>query len=315
MKFSDVLRDELTKSFPRRECCRLALLSALFHTAGSLALSKSGLALEFATKSEEVLGYALKGLEEFSLSERDVLLGESNGSRILKFSQNFSTNLLERLQVICYDREGVHVVRGIAPELVARPCCVKQYIKGVYLGCGTVKINGLSGYHLECNFTNETLCAQVAGLLNGEGFSFKYAERRETRALYLKDGEAISDFLAYLGASKSVLELQELLLERRLKNTDNRKNNCYLANVDKSFDASIRQVEDISVIEEALGLEQLEEDLKRTCEARLDHPDATLAELAALLGVSKSGASHRLRKVRALAEQLKRREPDAGREL
>ena len=310
MNFSANLREELSRIPVRRACCRKSALSALFHTAGSLSLSRHGFSLELTSRSEEVLDFALRLSEDYGLTEQDVLTGESGGTKSLKFSQAFSERVLGDLGIVRTDEEGPHVQRGIAAERIAQPCCRKQYVKGAFLGCGTVKINASSGYHLEMSLTNTTLCAQLAGVLNEEGFRFKYSERAEHAALYLKDAEEISDFLAYLGASRSVLELQELLLTRRRKNQDNRKNNCYLANVDKSFDASIRQVEDISVIEAKLGLSRLEEDLRRTCEERLDHPEATLAELAERLGISKSGLNHRMRRLRALAERLRGKPPE-----
>lgn len=302
MSFAGDLKAELLRTRPPHNCCQTALLSALFHTAGSLTLSRSGLAAELLTKSEALIAYALRLLRlaypDFSGS--DFLEGETNGCRNLRFSQEFSDRLLRDLRLLAGGEEP-HVERGISAGLIEKPCCKKSYVKGAYLGCGTVKINRSSGYHLEFALSGGTFCAQFAGLLNGEGFRFKYAERGENLALYLKDAEEISDFLAYLGASHSVLALQELLLERQNNNSLNRRNNCYLANVDKSVDASIRQVGYISVIEERVGLDNLDEDLRRTCEVRLDHPDASIAELAGLLGITKSGANHRLRRLREIA--------------
>lgn len=306
MSFAGDLKAELLRTRPSQNCCQTALLSALFHTAGSLSLSRTGLAAELVTKSEPLLAYALKNLHlaYSDFSEEDFLAGETNGCRNLRFSQGFSDRLLRDLLLLVRDGEGeTHVERGIAPRLTEKPCCRKAYIKGAYLGCGTIKINRSSGYHLEFSLSGGPFCAQLAGLLNGEGFRFKYAERGENVALYLKDAEEISDFLAYLGASHSVLALQELLLERQKNNSLNRRNNCYLANVDKSVDASIRQVGYISVIEERVGLSNLDEELRRTCELRLDHPDASIAELAELLGITKSGANHRLRKLKELARR------------
>ena len=304
MSFAGDLKNELLRTFPRRGCCRRAMLSAIFHTAGSLSLSRTGLSAELSVKSDLLPVYTLKLLQAHFLefSEADFLAGETNGRNTLRFSQEFSASLLAELRLLVENDAGeTHVERGIDPDLIASDCCKKAYIKGAYLGCGTVKINRSSGYHLEFPFSGEALGAQFAGILNGEGFRFKYAERGDVFALYLKDAEAISDFLAYLGASHAVLDLQELLLERQNNNSLNRRNNCYLANVDKSVSASLRQVGYISVVEERVGLDNLEEDLRRTCELRLDRPDATLAELAELLGVSKSCVNHRLRKLKEIA--------------
>ena len=311
MNFSVLLKRELTSVPLRRDCCKLAFFSALVHVAGSLSLSRAGISLEIATRSEDVMQYLVRTLAGLSVQHEDLLLGESGGVRNLKFSQATSEALLLKLGILTGTGAERHVQREMLPDLIQSPCCRRSFVKGAFLGCGSVKINASSGYHLEFFISNPSFCAQLAGILNGEGFRFKYAERAEHGVLYLKDGEEISDFLAYLGASKSVLDLQDLLLARRLKNADNRKNNCYLANVDKSFDASIRQVEDISAIERGLGLAELEPDLRRTCEQRLDHPEWTMAELADALGISKSGLNHRFRRLREIADAIRARERES----
>ena len=39
-------------------------------------------------------------------------------------------------------------------------------------------------------------------------------------------------------------------------------------------------------------------------QARLDHPDESLAELGDILEISKSGVNHRMRKLKQLAEMI-----------
>jgi len=51
-------------------------------------------------------------------------------------------------------------------------------------------------------------------------------------------------------------------------------------------------------------LSSLPEDLRETAEMRRMHPEVSMAELAALCHISKSGMSHRLRKIRAMAEEV-----------
>ena len=130
-------------------------------------------------------------------------------------------------------------------------------------------------------------------------------KRKESFILYLKNSESISDFLALLSASKSVMELQNLILSRYVNNVSNRQNNCIIANAIKNFDAAINQVYSISIIEKHLKISSLTKPLQEAAKLRMDNPECSIEELAKLAGITKSGMNHRLRKLNEIAEGIK----------
>jgi DNA-binding protein WhiA len=105
-----------------------------------------------------------------------------------------------------------------------------------------------------------------------------------------------------------------------MRNQVNRLVNCETANVGKTVDAGLRQVEIIGQIQNQAGLELLPSHLRDLAMLRLSHPDASLQELGRLLEppLGKSGVNHRFRQLRLIAEQVAGQgggEPDAhGRE-
>lgn len=130
-------------------------------------------------------------------------------------------------------------------------------------------------------------------------------KRKESAVVYIKSKEAISDFLSVVGAENSLKKFSGLVEKRDESNRSNRAANCFSGNADKAATASVRQVMAIRTIERAAGADFLSAELKETAKARLENPSASLQELAAELGISKSCLNHRMRKLTETAEKLK----------
>ncbi len=116
----------------------------------------------------------------------------------------------------------------------------------------------------------------------------------------------LSDFMAFFGGSNAVLELNDIIAYRSVRNDINRIKNCELANLDKSIEAGQKQYLAIKLIEEKIGLESLSEKLREIAIIRLENPDFTLEQIAELAGgdISKSGINHRFRKIMEIAKNL-----------
>jgi DNA-binding protein WhiA len=132
----------------------------------------------------------------------------------------------------------------------------------------------------------------------------KLTERKESFIVYFKNGDEISDFLFFLGARKAGFELNDIIVKKVMNNETNRKRNCDMGNINKQIEASLRQVKDINLIIETIGLDKLPITLKETCELRLENQDSTLDEMAKISGLSKSCLNHRLRKIAEIAKNL-----------
>ena len=126
-------------------------------------------------------------------------------------------------------------------------------------------------------------------------------------SLYVKDGEAISEILAFLGANKSVLDFEEIRVKRQMRAKVNRIVNCETANLNKTINASIEQIEAIKKLKESNYFHKLNDSLKEIANLRLENPDMPLSELGKLLKepLGKSGVNYRLKKIVDIAKELK----------
>jgi hypothetical protein len=130
--------------------------------------------------------------------------------------------------------------------------------------------------------------------------------RGRTFVVYLKEGDPIITLLTMMGAHSSILNIENIRIMKSVRNTVNRKVNCETGNLSKTVNASIKQQESIEYIRKVMGLEKLSPGLREVAEARMNNPEATLEELADMLGApSRSGINHKLRKLNSIAEQLK----------
>ena len=129
----------------------------------------------------------------------------------------------------------------------------------------------------------------------------------EGTSIYLKEGEQIVDLLNVMGAHVALMELENVRIVKEMRNDINRKVNCETANLNKVVGAAVKQLEDISYIQQTIGLHKLSPQLQELAEVRLQYPDKSLKELGMLLSepVGKSGVNHRLRKISGIAETLR----------
>lgn len=185
---------------------------------------------------------------------------------------------------------------------------MRSYLRGAFLASGSVNSPETSRYHLEIRSTyaqhNDDLCR----IMNTFDLNARTAERRNTYIAYLKESEKISDFLAVVGASASVLKFEDTRIVRDMRNSVNRLVNCENANLTKTVDAASRQIESIEHIDATVGLNQLPEKLQEIAYLRLQEPEASMKELGELLPsgpISKSGVNHRMRKIIDMADKLK----------
>ncbi|MDD2484262.1 MAG: DNA-binding protein WhiA, partial [Eubacteriales bacterium] len=204
-------------------------------------------------------------------------------------------------------REGCNYFPDdISLELVKSKCCRRAYLRGAFLGAGTMS-DPEKSYHLELICNSEALANDFRRLINGFGFKSKTAQRRNSHIVYLKEGEQISDFLALLGAHNHVMEFENVRIMKELRNKTNRIVNCENANLDKTIESAARQLYEINLINEKKGLDSLPPKLREAAQLRLENPEASLLELAEMTQppIKKSGINHRFQKIADIAQKLK----------
>ena len=126
---------------------------------------------------------------------------------------------------------------------------------------------------------------------------------------FSKDGEEISEFLALIGANNSVIKFEEIRVLKETRNDINRLVNCETANLNKTINASVKQIEDIKLIQSKNQFNNLPEILKEMAQVRLENPDMPLSELGKQLSkpIGKSGVNHRLKKISAIADEIRKK--------
>ena len=127
-------------------------------------------------------------------------------------------------------------------------------------------------------------------------------------SLYLKDGEEISKLLAFIGANKAVLKFEEIRVLRDMRNNVNRIVNCETANLNKTINAALKQIEDIKFIKKMNKFNELSEGLQEIANLRLENSDISLVELGKLLNnpIGKSGVNYRLKCISQFADELRK---------
>ena len=140
----------------------------------------------------------------------------------------------------------------------------------------------------------------------------KIVLRKKSYVVYVKEGAQIVDMLAIMEANVALMNLENIRILKEMRNSVNRKVNCETANINKTVNAAVKQIEDIRLIEQKKGFHNLNEGLAEIAELRLQYPEATLKELGMMLNpqVGKSGVNHRLRKLSEIADELRMNEED-----
>ena len=186
-------------------------------------------------------------------------------------------------------------------EQLARLCIREAFIKSGSMNDPNKK------YHLEIMFKTKKKAEEMQTLLSNFNIKARIIKREKDYMLYLKDGEEISDFLALIGANSSVIKFEEIRVLKETRNDINRLVNCETANLNKTINAAVKQIEDIKLIKKKRKFSSIPESLKEIAEVRIKNPDVSLVELGKMLSepIGKSGVNHRLKKISQIAEELR----------
>ena len=305
MSFSLQVKEELENVVPGARHCQLAELAALVTYGCVLKHDSSGTQIELKSENEKI------GRKYFTLLKKTFKIEAVAKSQMQ--TQNYrlfvtgedAFRVLEALK-IC-DTAGHLMMRHLTdPVLIKNSCCKRAYLRGCYMAVGSMS-DPYKSYHLELVCGLQAQAEQLLKILHDFSLDAKMIVRKKYYVVYMKEGENIADFLNITEAHKALMEFENTRIYKGMRNMVNRKVNCEAANITKTVNAATRQVEDIRLIREKMGLEGLPEPLRQMAYVRLENPQASLGELGKLLDppVGKSGVNHRLRKLGELAKELK----------
>ena len=189
--------------------------------------------------------------------------------------------------------------------LLEDECCRASFLRGAFFAGGSLT-DPQKRYHLELSTSHLQASRELEVLLRECGYPPKSLSRNGSFITYFKQSDQIEDFLTLIGAPVAAMKIMSAKLEKDLRNSVNRRINCDSANVDKAVGAAQEQLEAIRALQAADRMEGLPPKLRQTASLRLEHPELSLSELAAVFDppVTKSCLNHRLRKLIELAQSL-----------
>lgn len=315
MSFSSITKNELSRIYPENECCKIAELASLIRTIGTISIyghHRVSLSLTTENASTARLIFRLikdlYGITTEVMVRRNSHLKKALNYLIIVSDKTSAEKILLDTKLLEYSDEGISVNYGIKGILVKNKCCKRAYIRGAFLGGGSIS-DPEKAYHLEFVTHSMDHAKDLSRLINYYHLHSKIIARKNNFVVYLKEGEQIVDVLNIMGAHSSLLNLENIRVYKDIRNRVNRLVNCETANLTKTINASLRQVENINYIKESVGLDYLPNNLKEVAEKRLNYPDVSLKELGQMLDppVGKSGVNHRLRKIEEIVSKLKER--------
>ncbi len=314
MSFSADTKKELCSLKFNSKIEALLELSAIARMNANVLVRNQGqVQLRFFSESKEVILRVIRMIDYLYQEELDMLTQQNEQ---LKQAPVYSAIFTGKALDLFFEESGYNAL-GSYTESVDRILSrlksednAKTYLRGAFLGGGSVT-NPVKAYHFEIVVPSNEDIELLLALMEEADIEAKVGLRRDMPLLYIKDSEMISNILVYIGAPQAMLKLEDAKAMKDLRNDINRKVNAETANMDKQLDASFKQIKAIRYIEDNGGLEQLPDSLIDVAQARLSNPQANLRSLGELMDppLSKSGVSHRLRKIASFAEDL------AGRKL
>lgn len=292
MSFSSEIKEELSKlnNLINKEQVQSEFIGYLISNNTSIVNNK----IKFATESEYNINRFSKLLNNMNILDYDIDMSGKNF--IITFIDEKATDLVYTINNKLYITEVKNDEEYI-----------KALIRGIFLGSGSMN-NPENKYHLEIALSTKQSQDLVLEVLKEYGIKLKVLNSKSSYSLYMKDGEEISKFLAFIGANSGVLKFEEVRVVRHMNNKVNRIVNCETANMNKTMNAAVEQIEAIQYLKKVKAYDKLEDSLKEIAEIRLEHPDSPLSELGSYLKnpIGKSGVNYRLKKIIEIAEEMKR---------
>ncbi len=313
LSFSSKSKNELSRVKVKNRCCYYAELAGILLFSGVFKYSGENVLLKVNTENASVARRVFNLIKWCFDMHIQVSIRRNKSS---KHMHSYALYIHEReklecifkgLKLIAKDSNFKSIINfRIHKDLIKYDCCQKAFIRGAYLGGGSIA-DPEKAYHFEFITRFYLLSKDFCELLSVFDLQPRVIMRKSNYVIYFKGSEYIVDLLNIIGAHKSLLQLENIRIMKEMRNNVNRVVNCETANLEKTVSASINQIQNIEYIEKNMGLDKLPERLQEMAILRLKYKEASLKELGDMLStpVGKSGVNHRLRKLQQIAAELK----------
>lgn len=290
MSFTQNIKENISKNSNKCRLCDRAELSAIFKLCTNFQNGEI-----FTVTENEAVAERIKSLYRGVFS-RDIYYKNKNGS--FRFYQDidfFTSSVATELMLFGGEYEG----------LVKKECCRAAYVRGAFLGGGSVS-DPASRYHLEFDARYEVYAEQLCEILEKCGVTAKITSRKGRYIVYVKGYEQIAGVLGIIGDIAAAMDFYNITAEKNLRNNANRRTNCEVANIDKIAKAAAIQIMAIHKIEKSAEFANLPKPLREMAKLRVENPFDSLTELGEKANppIGKSGVNHRLKRLAEMAENI-----------
>ncbi len=296
MSFSKDIKEELSKlnTLSNKDNVKFELIGYLISNNANIVKEK----IRYSTENEYNINRFNKLLNNLNIDYKIELQGKVYSIIFKKIGLDEIEYLRDKIQINIDNKINIK-----KDEIL-----LKSLARGSFLGGGSLN-NPNNKYHLEILFSTIKNAKFVLELLKEFRIEAKILERKNSTSIYIKEAEEISKILAFIGANKSVLNFEEIRVMRDTRNNINRLVNCETANLNKTINASVEQIEQIEYLQKIGKFDGLPENLKEIANLRQENPEVSLVQLGQMLStpIGKSGVNHRLKKICEIAKECRKR--------
>lgn len=312
MTFSAKVKDELSRNQKDKMHCQIAEIAAITSMCGKVSInSREEYTVKVRTENISVARKYFTLLKKtFNIdTETHLSQNRSRGNTVYTVVVKHHADAARVLKESKLMDEQGEITEEFSVEkntVFHRNCCKRAYLRGAFLAAGSMS-HPEKGYHIEFVCNSQAKARQIRNLMAFFELEAKIILRKRSHVVYIKEGSQIVDLLNIMEAPISLMEMENVRILKEMRNSVNRQVNCETANLNKTVSAAVKQMEDITYIEQTLGLHNLPENLQEIARVRLAAPNASLKELGDMLSepLGKSGVNHRLRKLSEIAEELR----------
>ncbi|MEG0806069.1 MAG: DNA-binding protein WhiA [Lachnospiraceae bacterium] len=311
MSFSSEVKEELSRQVTKARHCQIAEIAAIIYFTGKIVRTEDTELIQIYTENVSLarkyftlIKKAYNVNAEISI-KRNVYLKKSRMYTLTVAGPDITKRILESMKIVKPFIQAPELDM-VSRMLIQNSCCRRAFIRGAFLSAGSMS-DPEKSYHFEVVSAKENLAVQLMEIMNTFEVGAKVIERKSHYVVYVKEGSQIVDLLNVMEAHNALMDLENVRILKEVRNSVNRQVNCETANISKTVNAAIKQMEDINLIKEKIGFDELSPRLREIAEMRLLYPELPLKELGARLTypVGKSGVNHRLRKLSCMAEELR----------
>ena len=295
MSFSSIVKEELSKKISGARHCQIAELAAIYSFCGS-----------FVQKNKEN-SYIFFNFENVLVANKCFTLMKK--AFTIYSGCDFVNQIAydeKSLTISVNDKELCEKIQDALESfsVTERTCCRRAYLRGAYL-CGGSTTDPGKSYHLEIVCKNKKSADKIIELFETFDVDAKLVERGRYYIVYIKDSNKIVLALNVFEAPVALMEYENTIIMKEMRNSINRQNNCDVANLNKTVSAAQSVISDIKQLMGTAEYENLPDNIKEVAMLRVEYPDASLKELGDMLTppLGKSGVNHRLRKLSEMARK------------